>query len=259
MLVHVAELAPNDKVLAVVGAGPLEDFAMGCGEYRRGFMVVGLELPEIENDPVADEDRLQWVERQAATSEKFRKALANVCVRNNARSRDGSRASSAQPASSSAEPSCTSEPDRTAAMEPWSRERQGKLDELEIESELLRGNPLGDPHVRPLWVYLPPAYETEPERRFPTIYLIQGMTGQLDMWANRSAFRPSTPENIDRLFGEEGCPPAIVVFADCWTSYGGSQFIDSPGTGRYLGYLCDEVVPFVDSRYRTLAAPGTAA
>ena len=141
-------------------------------------------------------------------------------------------------------------------MEPWSRERQGKLDELEIESELLRGNPLGDPHVRPLWVYRPPAYESEPDRRFPTIYLIQGMTGQLDMWANRSAFRPSTPENIDRLFGEQGCPPAIVVFADCWTSYGGSQFIDSPGTGRYGEFLCDEVVSFVDSRYRTLPEAG---
>ena len=79
------------------------------------------------------------------------------------------------------------------------------------------------------------------------------MTGQLDMWRNRSAFRPSTPERIDRLFAEEGCPPAVVVFVDAWTSYGGSQFIDSPGTGRYGEYLCDEVVSFVDARYRTLA------
>ena len=84
-------------------------------------------------------------------------------------------------------------------MEPWSRERLGQLDELEIESELLRGNPLGDPHVRPLWVYLPPAYEAEPERRFPAIYLIQGMTGQLDMWRNRSAFRPNTPELVEQF------------------------------------------------------------
>jgi putative esterase len=132
---------------------------------------------------------------------------------------------------------------------------KGQLDELEIESELLRGNPLGDPHVRPLWVYLPPAYEAEPDRRFPSIYLIQGMTGQLDMWRNRSAFRPNVPELVDRLFAEEGCPPAVVVFVDAWTSYGGAQFIDSPGTGRYLGYLCDETVSFVDSRYRTLAEP----
>ena len=140
-------------------------------------------------------------------------------------------------------------------MEPWSREPIGRFDELEIESHVLRGNPLGDPHLRPLWVYLPPAYDAEPGRRFPSIYLIQGMACQLDMWRNRSAFRPTVPERVDALFAEEDCPPALVVFVDCWTSYGGSQFIDSPGTGRYCGYLCDDVVSFVDSRYRTLAEP----
>jgi Putative esterase len=131
----------------------------------------------------------------------------------------------------------------------------GRFDALEIESDVLRDNPLGDPHVRPLWVYVPPAYDAEPERRFPSIYLIQGMTGQVDMWWNRTAFRPTTPERIDRLFADEECPPALVVLVDCWTSYGGSQFIDSPGTGRYCEHLCDEVVSFVDSRYRTLAEP----
>jgi hypothetical protein len=140
-------------------------------------------------------------------------------------------------------------------VEPWSREMVGRFDALEIESVVLRDNPLGDPHVRPLWVYVPPAYDAEPDRRFPSIYLIQGMTGQVDMWWNRTAFRPTTPERIDRLFAEEDCPPALVVLADCWTSYGGAQFIDSPGTGRYCEYLCDEVVSFVDSRYRTLAEP----
>jgi pimeloyl-ACP methyl ester carboxylesterase len=138
-------------------------------------------------------------------------------------------------------------------MEPWSTEPVGRFDELEIESDALRGNPLGDPHVRPLWVYVPPGYDDEPDRRLPSIYLIQGMTGQIDMWRNRTPFRPNVPERIDRLFAEEGCPPALVVAVDCWTSYGGSQFIDSPGTGRYCEYLCNEVVPFVDERYRTLA------
>jgi S-formylglutathione hydrolase FrmB len=71
------------------------------------------------------------------------------------------------------------------------------------------------------------------------------------MWRNRSAFRPNVPELVDRLFAEEGCPPAYVVFVDAWTSYGGSQFLDSPGVGNYHTYLCDEVVPFVDERYPT--------
>jgi Putative esterase len=135
-------------------------------------------------------------------------------------------------------------------VQPWSRDPAGRFDEHELESTALRGNPLGDPHVRPLWVYVPPGAEDKP---LPSIYLIQGMTGQLDMWRNRSAFRPTVPELVDRLFAEEGCPPALVVFVDAWTSYGGSQFVDSPGTGDYHTYLCDEVVPFVDTHYPTLA------
>ncbi|HEY5059119.1 MAG TPA: alpha/beta hydrolase-fold protein [Gaiellaceae bacterium] len=140
-------------------------------------------------------------------------------------------------------------------MEPWSRAFAGRFAEHELASEALRGNALGDPAVRPLRVYAPPAYDADPGRRFPSLYLIQGHTGQLDMWDNRSAFRPTVPELVDRLFADEGCPPALVVFVDAWTSYGGSQFLDSPGTGNYHTYLCEEVVPFVDATYRTLAAP----
>jgi S-formylglutathione hydrolase FrmB len=140
-------------------------------------------------------------------------------------------------------------------MRPWSSERAGRLEELEIESQALADNPLGDPSVRPLWVYLPPGYEDDAERRYPTVYVIQGLTGQLDMWRNREAFRPTYLESADELFdrGDEAgpVPPAIVVFVDAWTSLGGSQYLDSPATGRYHTYLCDEVVPFVDARYRT--------
>ena len=135
-------------------------------------------------------------------------------------------------------------------MEPWSREPAGRLDEHELASAALAGNPLGDPSRRPLWVYVPPGADDAP---LPAVYLIQGMTGQIDMWRNRSAFRPTLLELVDRLFAEEGCPPARVVFVDAWTSLGGSQFLDSPATGNYHAYLCDEVVPFVDARYPTSA------
>ena len=137
-------------------------------------------------------------------------------------------------------------------MQPWSREFTGRIDELEIESEVLRGNALGDPNVRPLWVYVPPGYDDDPDRRFPCVYVIQGLTGQLDMWRNREAFRPSYLENIDALFASGGGPPTLVAFVDCWTSLGGSQFLNSPATGRYQDFLCDEAVAFVDARYRTI-------
>jgi len=138
---------------------------------------------------------------------------------------------------------------------PWSFPLRGELRELAVASRLLDGNPLHDPSVRPLWVYLPPAYGEMPEERFPTIYVLQGMTGQLDMWRNRAPFRRNPIELYDQLFADPSTPPAILVFVDCWTSLGGSQFLDSPGTGPYHSYLCEEVVPTIDSAFRTLCSP----
>jgi S-formylglutathione hydrolase FrmB len=135
---------------------------------------------------------------------------------------------------------------------PWSAPLAGTLNEHVITSDLLRGNPLGDPYERPLWVYTPPGYADEPERRYPSVYIIQGYTGYLTMWLNRSPFRQPFPETADQVFASGQAPPAILVYVDAWTSYGGSQFVDSPGTGQYHSYLCDEVVPWVDARYRTV-------
>ncbi|GAA3834823.1 alpha/beta hydrolase-fold protein [Sphaerisporangium flaviroseum] len=138
-------------------------------------------------------------------------------------------------------------------MLPWQADLSGRIDEHVFESELLRANPLGDPHRRPLWVYVPPGYDDHPDRRYPSIYVIQGYTGHVAMWRNRTPYRQPFPETADQVFAREEAPPAIVVYVDAWTAYGGSQFVDSPGTGDYHSYLCDEIVPWVDDRYRTLA------
>ena len=144
-------------------------------------------------------------------------------------------------------------------MLPWSAELAGRIDEQVITSELLRANPLSDPCERPVWVYLPPGYDDEPARSYPSVYVIQGYTGHVAMWRNRSAYRQPFPETADAVFAGGQAPPAIVVYVDAWTAYGGSQFVDSPGTGRYHSYLCDEVVPWVDGRYRTVADAGHRA
>lgn len=139
---------------------------------------------------------------------------------------------------------------------PWERESRGRLEKLVVDSELLAGNPLGDPSVRPVYVYLPPGVDLSADASYPSIYMIQGFTGQVDMWLNRTFLEPNMIERLDDLFGEPGIPPAVVVLVDAWTSYGGSQFINSAGTGDYMDYLCDEVVPFIDGRYPTLPDAG---
>ncbi len=136
---------------------------------------------------------------------------------------------------------------------PWSGPLAGRIDEHAFTSDVLRANPLGDPHVRPLWVYTPPGYDTAGDRRHPAVYVLQGYTGHVGRGRNRTPVRRPFPETADAAVASGACPPVIVVYVDAWTALGGSQFVDSPGTGRYHTYLCDEVVAWVDRHYRTVA------
>jgi S-formylglutathione hydrolase FrmB len=137
---------------------------------------------------------------------------------------------------------------------PWEPPLHGILDRLVIESDALADNPLGDPARRPLYVYRPPGVELDHPRPLPSVYVIQGFTGQLDMWFTRTPFERTMIERLDAMFAAAECPDALVVFVDAWTTYGGSQFLNSTATGRYLDYLVDDVVPFVDERYPTAAS-----
>ena len=55
--------------------------------------------------------------------------------------------------------------------------KSGTLVVLEHVSRILKGNPLGDPHVRQLAVWLPPQYNEAPNRRFPVLFDMVGFTG----------------------------------------------------------------------------------
>ena len=69
-------------------------------------------------------------------------------------------------------------------MPPWPAPLSGRLEQGMFASELLRGNPLGDPAERPLWVYLPPGYPGQQER-YPSVYLLHGYGGSVASWGNR--------------------------------------------------------------------------
>ncbi len=120
-----------------------------------------------------------------------------------------------------------------------------------FESAVLKGNPLGDPHVREVPVYLPPGYDTSSER-YPVIYALTGFTGFGRTLLNRSAFSEALDQRLDRLIRTGRMRPAIVVMPDCFTRYGGSQYLDSEATGRYETHIIEELIPFIDSKYRTI-------
>lgn len=121
-----------------------------------------------------------------------------------------------------------------------------------FDSAALVGNPLGDPARRTMWVYTPPGYGSG-DAKYPVIYFLHGYLGRVDEYWNWVGWRPGVPRLIDDLFADGSAEPAIVVLSDAWTSIGGSQYLNSPATGRYMDYICADVVGTVDQRYRTIA------
>ena len=134
----------------------------------------------------------------------------------------------------------------------------GTIQILRHSSEILKTNLLGDRHVRDVIVYLPPGYN-DSDAHYPSVFCLTGFTGRGRMLLNDSAFTPNLAERMDRLIAAGTVKPMIVVMPDCFTYYGGSQYINSTATGRYEDYLTQEIVPFVDQNFRTISDRGSRA
>ncbi|HZS39148.1 MAG TPA: alpha/beta hydrolase-fold protein [Polyangia bacterium] len=128
--------------------------------------------------------------------------------------------------------------------------KHGRVEILRHASRVLAENPLGDPAERDVAVYLPPSYDGA--RRFPMVMFLPGYTGSGVQLLNRAAWTPSLAERWDAAIAEGRAAEAIVVMPDCFSRYGGSQYLDSPAIGRYQTYLTDEVLPLVDEKLRTI-------
>lgn len=130
--------------------------------------------------------------------------------------------------------------------------QNGRVQWERFESTVLAGNPLGDPHTRRIPVYLPPSYDAHLERRYPVVFLLSGFTGRGSMLLNDQAWSPPIDERMDRLIATGRAEEMILVMPDCFTRFGGSQYLDSSATGRYETHLIEELVPWVDRTFRTL-------
>ncbi len=122
-----------------------------------------------------------------------------------------------------------------------------------FESGVLRGNAAGDPPLRRVPVYLPPSYDAAPDRRYPVVYVLSGFMGRGRMLLNVNPWSASLDDRMDALIAR-GCEEMILVMPDCFTRFGGSQYVNSPATGRYQDHLVHELVPWVDGRFRTLGS-----
>ena len=130
----------------------------------------------------------------------------------------------------------------------YRRELEGGavLTVLPVESQALVGNPLGDPTARAQPLLLPPGATAG----LPLVAILVGYTGFNHKVLNKgSMWHSNVPERIAALMASGAIPPAVFVWPACETRLGGSQYLDSPGTGAYETYLRDEVLPAVEAAH----------
>jgi enterochelin esterase-like enzyme len=123
---------------------------------------------------------------------------------------------------------------------------QGVLHRLRHRSVVLEGNPLGDPTERDLLVWTPPGWTAA--ESLPLLVDLKGYWSSALAHANWQPRGENVPERLDRL-AHEGMKRAVVIFPDCFTKLYGNQYLNSPGSGRYADYICEEIVPFVEERF----------
>ena len=66
---------------------------------------------------------------------------------------------------------------------------------------------------------------------------------------NWVGFRENLPERLDRLIGQQHMPPVVVAFPNCFTRFGGNQYINSASIGAWEDFLLHEMPPAIEQRF----------
>jgi enterochelin esterase-like enzyme len=108
---------------------------------------------------------------------------------------------------------------------------------------------------RTFFVYLPPGYfsPSAAHQGYPVVYLLHGSPGQADVLFQILV----TPQVLDTLITSHQIGPVIVVAPDgnSTAPYTSQWLNGADGRERVEDAFVHEVVPYVDSHYRTIATP----
>lgn len=120
----------------------------------------------------------------------------------------------------------------------------GQVRECQYYSEI-EGAP------RRCFVYTPAGYETELTRRYPVLYLQHGMGEDERGWHQQGKMA----NILDNQIAAGKCVPMIVVmdYGNCGYSFGARQGETRDEFGAsFTPILINEIIPYIDSTFRTL-------
>ncbi|MDD4095467.1 MAG: alpha/beta fold hydrolase [Oscillospiraceae bacterium] len=138
----------------------------------------------------------------------------------------------------------TAAPETTAPAETTKAPSRLISDQIQ-SAQIADNNRVGDSGAENIFIYLPPNY-FDTQKAYPVLYYLHGH-GETS-----GAFLYNSKSELDKLFAE-GEPAFIMVEIAGTGSTNGSFYVNSPASGNWESCLIEEIIPYVDAQYRTLA------
>jgi enterochelin esterase family protein len=103
--------------------------------------------------------------------------------------------------------------------------------------------------VRRLRVYTPPGYDAAGARRYPVLYLLHGSGDNESTWTEFGKANVI----LDNLIAAKKAEPMIIVMTDGHAVIAQTRDANLKNTDAFASDLLGDVMPLVESNYRTLA------
>jgi len=131
--------------------------------------------------------------------------------------------------------------------------QDGRIVRETVYSPSLEGNLLGDSPNRQVTIYLPPSYDDSPEMAYPVVYLLHGYTGNNELWMGGSYIGAANLVSSMNSWLESGkVKEMILVMPNSYNRLQGSMYTNSSTTGKWADYIAEDLVEYIDNKYRTL-------
>ena len=98
----------------------------------------------------------------------------------------------------------------------------------------------------PFSILLPKTYLSEPDKRYPVVYMLHGLGDKPESWNDTWLRVQPTIEQLEA----QGLGDMIYVFPSGYKTYYCNRF---DGTYPYMDMFTTELIPYIDKTYRTLA------
>lgn len=130
--------------------------------------------------------------------------------------------------------------------------QKGTKERIKIHSQALEGNLIGDPAERDVTVYLPPSYASNPNQRFPVLYMLHGFTDTDSQWFGWEDHWINLQDVIEESLAAGLSKEMIVVMPNAYNTFKGSMYASSATIGDWETFVTQELVSYVDENYRTI-------